>query len=159
MPARGWRHGTLLGRRRTGDDGEERASVIDLTPMIDVTILLLIFFMVTSTLAARAKVDLPRARYGRGVDPQSATSILVLESPEPSGAPAALVERGGRDAGGAPLTLDEVSAAVAEGLAEGRTRVVIKAHRRARWRDVEKVTRRAAVIEGTTLHFGVREKD
>ena len=61
-------------------------------------------------------------------------------------------------ADGSALTLDEIGPAVERGLAAGRTRVVVKAHRRARWGDVSEVTRRAA-LEGVRLHFGVREKD
>jgi len=39
---------------------------IDFTPMIDVTFLLLIFFMVTASLAQPTEVRLPRAKSGKG---------------------------------------------------------------------------------------------
>ena len=155
-PRRPLRLRGLTGRRASALDGEGE-NVIDLTPMIDLTILLLIFFMVTSSLAAIAKVHLPQARHGRGIDPQSVTSIVVLEAGAAPEAPAALVETGAYAS--RPIALDEVDDAVQQGLAQGRTGVVVKAHRLARWRDVSPVTRRAAQVEGIKLYFGVREKD
>ncbi len=37
---------------------------LDITPMIDVTFLLLIFFMVASTMQATAENDIPPAKHG-----------------------------------------------------------------------------------------------
>jgi len=146
---------TVTGLRGFDPERASGESVVDLTAMIDVTILLLIFFMVTATLAARDRVDLPLARHGRGLDPEVTTSIVVFERTDEAGPPAVLVEPDA-DPG---ATLDEVRLAVEEGLADNRTRVVVKAHRHARWGDVSKVARAAAEVEGVGLYVGVREKE
>ena len=60
----------IVTHRRRRDDVE-----MDITPMIDMTFLLLIFFLVASRLDQPASVDLPRARHG---DPVSAKNAVVL---------------------------------------------------------------------------------
>ena len=49
-------------RKRNPDDGE-----MDVTPMIDVTFLLLAFFVVVSKMDPQAAVDLPKASYGDSI--------------------------------------------------------------------------------------------
>ena len=61
-------------RKRGGFDGD-----LDITPMIDVTFLLLIFFMVTSTMQATPDIDLPVARQGTGIDKHSQVTISLIE--------------------------------------------------------------------------------
>ncbi len=63
---------TLGHRRRKLDSGD-----LDITPMIDVTFLLLIFFMVTSTMKEPATADVPPARHGVGTDSGEAFVITV----------------------------------------------------------------------------------
>ena len=64
---------TLGHRRRKLDAGD-----LDITPMIDVTFLLLIFFMVTSTMKPPATADVPPARYGVGTESDEAVTITVV---------------------------------------------------------------------------------
>jgi biopolymer transport protein ExbD len=52
-------------------------AVMDMTPMIDVTFQLLIFFMLTNSLANPAPLDVAEAEYGRGVTPEGKQMILV----------------------------------------------------------------------------------
>ena len=54
---------------------------VDLTSMIDVVFLLLIFFMVTSTMASQADMVVPEVRNAIGVDTATATFITLLEPP------------------------------------------------------------------------------
>jgi biopolymer transport protein ExbD len=58
--------------RRRHEDVE-----LDMTPMIDVTFQLLIFFMLTNALANASPVDLPRAVHGEGMSPDGVQMILV----------------------------------------------------------------------------------
>ena len=51
---------------------------LDITPMIDVTFLLLIFFMVTSTMQSERELDVPPARHGMGAETNLATVIEIL---------------------------------------------------------------------------------
>ena len=52
---------------------------MDITPMIDMTFLLLIFFMVSSKIAAKATIDLPKARHGDVVNLKGAIILTVAE--------------------------------------------------------------------------------
>jgi len=61
---------------RTADDG------LDMTPMVDVTFLLLIFFMITAAFAPQKAIEVPRTEAaeraeGRTVDDFSADAIIV----------------------------------------------------------------------------------
>jgi biopolymer transport protein ExbD len=51
---------------------------VDLTPLIDVTFLLLIFFMVTTTLSQPTDVKLPRASSGKGEVSQDKVMVHIL---------------------------------------------------------------------------------
>lgn len=62
----------LPKRKRNPDDGE-----LDITPMIDVTFLLLAFFVVVSKMDPQAAVALPEASYGQSV-PDKNCVVLIL---------------------------------------------------------------------------------
>jgi biopolymer transport protein ExbD len=59
-------------KKRKYDEAE-----MDMTPMIDVTFQLLIFFMLTNSLANPAPLEVAQAEYGRGVTPEEKQIILV----------------------------------------------------------------------------------
>ncbi len=50
---------------------------MDITPMIDITFLLLIFFLVASKMNAEQAVDLPKARHGGVVAGKESVIILM----------------------------------------------------------------------------------
>lgn len=54
-------------------------SAVDMTPMIDVTFQMLIFFMFTNQLANPSPVVVPEAVYGKGVSPDGKQTVLVDE--------------------------------------------------------------------------------
>ena len=62
-----------FGGGRKVVDGE-----MDITPMIDVTFLLLIFFMVASTMQGTPDVDVPPAQHSIGVDSAGAAVVTIL---------------------------------------------------------------------------------
>lgn len=64
---------TLPKRKRNKDDGE-----LDITAMIDVTFLLLAFFVVVSKMDPQAAVDLPVASYGASIQDKSAVTLIVV---------------------------------------------------------------------------------
>ncbi len=59
-------------RRRKVEEAE-----MDITPMIDITFLLLIFFLVASKMDADVGVDLPTARYGTAVSARNSVILTV----------------------------------------------------------------------------------
>ena len=62
----------LPKKKRNPDDGE-----LDITPMIDVTFLLLAFFVVVSKMDPSASVALPIASYGQSVQEKSCVTLIV----------------------------------------------------------------------------------
>ena len=54
-------------------------TVMDMTPMIDVTFQMLIFFMFTNQLANPNPMSVPEAAYGQGVSPDGMQTVLVDE--------------------------------------------------------------------------------
>lgn len=59
--------------------GKAEEADMDITPMIDVTFLLLIFFMLSNSMANPTPMDVPTAVYGRGVTLEGQQQILVDE--------------------------------------------------------------------------------
>jgi len=62
----------LPKKKRNPDDGE-----LDITPMIDVTFLLLAFFVVVSKMDPSASIELPIASYGQSVQEKSCVTLIV----------------------------------------------------------------------------------
>jgi len=64
--------GALLPAKKPSEDVE-----MDMAPMIDVTFLLLIFFMLTNSLANPSPMDVPVAVHGRGVTLEGQQLLLI----------------------------------------------------------------------------------
>ena len=62
----------VMPRRRSIDETE-----MDITPMIDITFLLLIFFLVASRLDSQADVKLPPARHGSSASIQASVILTI----------------------------------------------------------------------------------
>lgn len=62
-------------RKRPKEDDE-----MDITPMIDITFLLLIFFLVASKIDDSASVSIPVTEFGNAAAPQDAVIITVADS-------------------------------------------------------------------------------
>lgn len=144
--------GPVLARKRVKTDDS-----LDITPMIDVTFLLLIFFLVASVPDVQAALELPRAETGLGVSRKESFTISIAAVA--SGAPEAYLADGRY---GAPLAGSQaekesrIRAAVQGAARQGIKDVIIKAEGRVRYRDVEWIVR-AAGIEGMRVHLAVTE--
>lgn len=129
----------------------------DITPMIDMTFLLLIFFMVTSTMQVEAKLQMPPAGHGQGVPLDEAVVMSVLKTgDEPQ-----IVQ--GAEPDGPTMPLADVGAYVASELSSGgKHTIIIKADRDIPSGFVEEVARAAneAAPEDLELQFfvGVQDK-
>jgi biopolymer transport protein TolR len=132
---------------------------MDITPMIDCTFLLLIFFTVTSTPDAQTALDLAPAKHGVGVSMKDSVMISVAETGE--GKPAAVYLGDGKV--GSPLAGtpeeqdDQIRQAVEQGLTSGKNSVLIKAEKGVTHRDVSRVAAAAGSIEGVSLNLAVME--
>ena len=150
--------GPVLPRRPVQDTAD-----LDITPMIDVTFLLLIFFLVASNMAQSNPVDLPPARYGGGVSKRTSVIFTVADGGGPSGSAEVFLGDGKQ---GERLPDDQaeqkrrITLAVEEGfLRDGKTSVLVKAERLVRYREVSRVVAAAAAaeVEGLQMHLGVLE--
>ena len=137
----------LVARKKLAD-GE-----LDITPMIDVTFLLLIFFMVASNMSPQADAELPAASYGVGVETAGAMSIVIQLSDGAETKPRILLD-GNRES-----DLDGVRGYVKSKVSPGtRKPVIIKAERRVPHGFVQEVTRAVMEIEGVQFYIGVHDK-
>lgn len=137
---------------------------MDITPMIDMTFLLLIFFLVASRIDATTSVDLPPARYGAAVPLKE--SVVLTVAPGDEGT--ARVYRGdGTDPKNefASLNLqtqeDQIVQYLQSELATAtppRHHVIIKAARGVKHREVARVARAVGKVEKIEqLHLAVLE--
>jgi biopolymer transport protein TolR len=140
--------GDLSSRPRRTLEGD-----LDITPMIDVTFLLLIFFMVSSTMQSRPDLDLPVASHSLGVDAQGTVVVTLLAG---VGAEPAKVLLG--DGRGDEGDLDDVRSYITAAVSEGRRSVVIKAEGDVSYQQVNEVARTVASVEGAELFVGVGDR-
>ena len=133
-----------MARRSTSSDNafsrkrSESDADLDITPMIDVTFLLLIFFMVTSTMQPDEVLDIPTSVHGLGVEANSAILITISAGEPPM---INLVEDNNKTED--PGT---VGPYVQQRMQQGRKHVIIKAERLVQHGFVQKVTREANTV-------------
>ncbi len=145
----------MIRRRDRREDVE-----MDITPMIDITFLLLIFFIVCSTPDQNSSFELAEAKHGRGVSEDSSVFITIsAESADP--APVYL----GDGTNGESLPEDQdkqndlIREAVEKGRLEFKENVLIKADRNVAYRDVARVIKVVSRVEGAKIHLAVLEAD
>jgi biopolymer transport protein ExbD len=140
-------------RPKRDDDTE-----MDITPMIDITFLLLIFFLVTSRPDQATGVNLPLAIHGDVVSQRRSTVMTIAEG----GIDQAPVYRGD---GKNPANLcsndvekrnEEIKNYIEEGMLKDKTDIVIKADRGVPCRQVDDVMQAVSKVDGVTrIHLGV----
>lgn len=128
-------------------------AAIDVTPLIDVVFFLLVFFMITSNFENTRQNDVPPARHGVDVDNDTAI-VLTINRPENPDADPVIILSDGKT----PGTLDDIKADVEKQVAEGKTRVILKADRDVVNGVTMEVMRRANEVEGVQFYFEVRDK-
>lgn len=150
-----------MGRRglfpEAGSFGGDRKMVdgeMDITPMIDVTFLLLIFFMVASTMQGTPDVDVPPAEHSLGVDSAGATVVTIL-APKSSAESARIVLGDGE---GPEADPGDVKTYVEDSVRDGRKRIVLKAEGDVPHGMVDDVAQMIKSVEGAELFMGVGDK-
>ena len=146
--------GPVLPRRPVEDTAE-----MDITPMIDITFLLLIFFLVCSTAAVQSAVDLPPARHGTGVSDRNAVILTVQDQGKTAPVRVYVGDgiRGEHLPDDPDLQADAITEAVEQGLQEGKTTVLVKAEKGVRHGEMWRVYTAAGRAEAGTLHVAVLE--
>jgi biopolymer transport protein ExbD len=146
--------GALLPRRPVDDSAE-----MDITPMIDIVFLLLIFFLVCSTLAESTAVELPEARHGTGVDERN--SVIITIDARGDGLPPAVYLGDGTSGEMLPDDHDAQRTMILEyveaGFSPQRPNVVIKASKGVKHGEVSRVSTAAAGVEGIRMYLAVFE--
>jgi biopolymer transport protein ExbD len=143
----------LLRRQATA----ERDEHIDMTPMVDVVFQLMTFMLFSVQLAGDAKVEVPRAQRGVGVEEDAATFLTLLKPDAPGARPRLLLGNG--DSGRA-LDYEQAGLEVTKGVAQGRRKVIIQADGAVPEGEVLKLIGEIGKREaGVTVHIGVQEPE
>lgn len=139
------------------DDGSHRRKAasaeadLDITPMIDVTFLLLIFFMVTSTMQGTPDRDIPVARSGSAKSPSGMLELIVAAPPTDDGTAELLLD-------GKPMSLEEIKSQIVQEAAQGDVEVMVLAERRVQSGFIADVETMLGEVENVQYHFGVQEQ-
>lgn len=140
-------------RPKRDDDTE-----MDITPMIDITFLLLIFFLVTSRPESATGVNLPIAIHGDVVSQRRSTVLTIGEG----GIDQAPVFKGDGKNPAEQISNDpeqrkeEIRKWIEDGFMKDKTDIVIKADRGVSCREVDEVLQAVSKVEGVTkIHIGV----
>jgi biopolymer transport protein ExbD len=138
----------FLQRRRPGE------AELDFTSMIDVTFLLLIFFMVGAKMETTKPVDLPISTSGQGIEVSRATAFVLRQEDNQVVDREPVVEL----ENGLPSTLAEVRQIVRTRVDEGRREFIIRAERRVPNGLVQALARAVQETEGVKFFVAVEEQ-
>jgi biopolymer transport protein ExbD len=128
-------------------------TTMDMTPMIDVTFQLLIFFMFANQLANPSPIEVPEARFGRGVTPDGKQAILVDDQGR------YYLGQGTKPENIAPL--DEVVRVVSDNASSsnGPLDVIISAHKNSRHEQVRMLMEKLEGVANVgVMRLGVEER-
>ncbi len=135
-----------MPRRPVKDEAD-----LDITPMIDVTFLLLIYFLVKSTMDPSQALDLPKAEFGDKVSGNLSTEITIKAGR--GDVPTIVLDNGEE------VDVDGVRRYVEEQVAANVNKVMILAEREITHGAVQQVTRALAEIDGVEFFIAVEEKE
>lgn len=134
---------------------------MDITPMIDMTFLLLIFFLVSSTPDQQTAINLPEARHGVGVSQLESVILTVAEG----GANSTPVYAADGRVPGTELP-DEPEARrssvrelVEKGFRENKMNVVIKGDKNVAHREVAQLVKASSQVAGVKIHVAVLDTE
>jgi biopolymer transport protein ExbD len=135
---------------------------MDITPMIDITFLLLIFFLVATRMDPQANVELPKARNGAAVSARNAVVFTVTRGDGEQ----ALVYKGDSTDPSNRLSITDlaeqekdITAYVEAGLnaALPKQHVLIKAEPEVKHREVARVAKAVGQVPDVPLYVAVYE--
>ena len=126
---------------------------IDITPMIDVTFQLLIFFMVTSTMQGNPPAEIPKSRSGGSIEVARLINVVIKAPLDAKTDPIVEINK-------SPVTLEELKIQLAEaaGSSAKGIDVMLMADRTVPNRFTGEIETLIGEIEGITYHFAVQER-
>lgn len=126
---------------------------IDITPMIDVTFQLLIFFMVTSTMQGNPPAEIPKSSSGGSIETAKVITVVIKAPVSANVDPVIELEK-------KPITMEELRARIgdAAGASTEGIDVMIMADRSIPNRFTGEVETMISEIEGVTYHFAVQDR-
>lgn len=147
----------VIQRRRVRDDAE-----MDITPMIDITFLLLIFFLVASKMDSDSEVTLPAARNGTAVTVKSSAVLTITPG---NGETVNVYTGNGAIEKYRIVTADlaEQESAIAEYIErmirdENKQQVIIKAEKSVKHREVARVMQACGYVDDAKVFVAVLEE-
>ena len=152
----------MPSRTRRADDGD-----LDITPMIDITFLLLAFFVVVSKMDPSTQVMMPLAKHGATVPEQEAVIVIVVESDTEE--PAVFLGRAKSADARASGSIEDIENQITEYVINEfsdplKTTVIVKAERKVKFRHIDIVKRAISKAwpdeeqEGKIINIGIEEK-
>lgn len=138
----------------------EYHSEFDITAMIDLVFMMNIYFLVTTITAALADIDLPAATHCLPADREASVVVTLLASSATATGGVLIGDDTDSEPIGDPeIQKREILRAVEEGTRTQISSVIIRAEKEVPLRDVIRVARVAASIEGIQLKVSVMEKE
>lgn len=128
---------------------------MDITPMIDVTFLLLIFFILTNNASKTTQVVLPKTNNSMAVNRKESVVLTIFKSED---APQVYLSDGKKENG--PASMTDVTAYVRDGVLQEKRTVIILSDTEVPAGFVEEVALAASEASETELQYftGVLEK-
>lgn len=146
-------------RTKRAGDGD-----LDITPMIDITFLLLAFFVVVSKMDPTTIVNMPKAKYGDSVPEQTAVILVVEASDEDT--PLVYTGKSKNDAAKCSGQIEDIEQQLSDYVKDEmandplKTAVIIKAEKRVKYRHLDIVKRAISGVlnEENVIHIGIEEE-
>jgi len=146
-------------RTKRAGDGD-----LDITPMIDITFLLLAFFVVVSKMDPTTIVNMPKAKYGDSVPEQTAVILVVEASDEDT--PLVYKGKSKNDSAKCSGQIEDIEQQLSDYVKDEmannplKTAVIIKAEKRVKYRHLDIVKRAVSGVltEENVIHIGIEEE-
>jgi biopolymer transport protein ExbD len=126
---------------------------VDITPMIDMTFQLLIFFMVTSTMQGNPPAEIPKSMSGGSIEMAKVLNVIIRPPVSANVDPVIEIDK-------VPITLDELRTRMSDaaGARSEGIDVMIMADRSVPNRFTGEIEAMIGEIPGVTYHFAVQDR-